>query len=58
MLSASSTPTITTSQSSTASPTSSPVVVSAGGTRDPRELGLMAAALAIAGMVGAIAIAL
>jgi hypothetical protein len=57
---ASATPTVTTSMSmnSTASPTSPPMVVSTAGARDPRESGLMAAALAIAGMVGAVAVAL
>jgi hypothetical protein len=55
---ASATPTVTTSTNSTASPTSSPIVVSTAGARDPRESGLMAAALAVAGMVGAVAVAL
>jgi hypothetical protein len=55
---ASATPTMTTSKNSTASPTSSPIVVSTAGARDPRESGLMAAALAVAGMVGAMAVAL
>jgi hypothetical protein len=55
---ASATPTVTTSMNSTASPTSPPMVVSTAGARDPRESGLMAAALAVAGMVGAVAVAL
>jgi hypothetical protein len=50
--------TMTTSMNSTASPTSPPMVVSTAGARDPRESGLMAAALAVAGMVGVVAVAL
>jgi hypothetical protein len=55
---ASATPTVTASKNSTASPTSSPTVVVTAGARDSRESGLMAAALAFAGMVGAMAVAL
>jgi hypothetical protein len=54
----SATPTVTPSKNSTASPTSSPTVVSTADARDLRESGLMAAALAFAGMVGTMAVVL
>lgn len=56
--SARATPAVTASKNLTASPTSSAMVISTAGARDSRESRLIAAALAFAGMVGAVAVAM